>query len=137
MEKSLIILKPDCMEQNLAGTVLQRFAQEGFQITGCKMIALTESLLKEHYAHLADLPFFPRIKEFMASRPVLVLVLQGEDAISKIRALLGPTDPAAAPNGTLRGDFGTDKMKNIAHASDSPEAACAEIERFFKEDELF
>lgn len=137
MEKSLIILKPDCMEKNLAGTVLERFAKEGFRIVGCKMLTLTDALLHEHYAHIADLPFFPDIQSFMASRPVITLVLQGDNVIARVREILGPTDSAAAPAGTIRGDFGTDKMRNIAHASDSPEAAAAEVARFFDSAEIF
>ena len=137
MEKTLIILKPDCMRKNLAGEVLDRFQKAGFTLAACKMMQLEEPLLKEHYAHLADKPFFPEIQAFMASTPVIVLILQGEGVIAKVRELLGPTDSTAAPRGTLRGDYGTDKMLNIAHASDAPETAQAEIKRFFKDDEIF
>lgn len=137
MEKSLIILKPDCMEKNLAGAVLERFGKEGFSIVACKMITLSDALLKEHYAHLADMPFFPDIAGFMSSRPVIVVTLQGENVIARVRELLGPTDSTQAAAGTIRGDFGTDKMHNIAHASDGPEAATAEIARFFADSEIF
>lgn len=137
MEKSLIILKPDCMEKNLVGTVLERFAKEGFQIVACKMLRLTDAVLQEHYSHLADLPFFPEIKAFMSSRPVIAVVLQGDNVIVSVRDILGPTDSTAAPAGTIRGDFGTDKMRNIAHASDSPEAATTEVARFFENAEVF
>ena len=96
------------------------------------MIQLDQQLLLEHYSHVADLPFFPEIAEFMSSRPVLALVLEGEDVIKGIRDLLGPTDSTTAPPGTIRGDLGTDRMKNVAHASDSPESALVEINRFFE-----
>jgi nucleoside-diphosphate kinase len=100
------------------------------------MIQLDQQLLLEHYAHVADLPFFPEIAEFMSSRPVLALVLEGEDVIKGIRDLLGPTDSTTAPPGTIRGDLGTDRMKNVAHASDSPESALIEINRFFEADQI-
>lgn len=137
MEKSFIILKPDCISKNLAGEVLNRFAKEGFQIKACKMTALDNVILKQHYAHVADKPFFPEIAEFMTSTPVIMLILEGNNAIQRIRDLLGPTDPALAPVNTIRKDLGTDKMRNIAHASDSIEAAKKEIAMFFETDEIF
>lgn len=125
------------MERNLVGTVLSRFAASGFQIIGCKMMQLTHDMLTVHYAHLADKPFFPEIEKFMSSRPVMVIILQAPNAVLKMRDLLGPTDSTIAPKGTIRGDLGTNKMLNIAHASDSPQAATEEIERFFKPEEVF
>lgn len=136
MEQTLIILKPDCLAKGLAGEVLARFERAGFAIVACKMMALTSALLRDHYAHIADKPFFPEIEKFMSSRPVIVVVLRGNNAINRVRTLLGPTDSNQAPAGTLRGDFGTDKMLNIAHASDSQDAAAAEIARFFKVGEV-
>lgn len=137
MERSLIILKPDCMEKNLAGEVIKRFNDANLKIVACKMIQLNDALLSDHYSHLAHLPFFPEIVEFMSSCPVIVMVLEGENAIGNIRNLLGPTDSKAAAKGTIRGDLGTDKMRNICHASDSTEAATAEIKRFFTGNEVF
>ncbi|HCR37181.1 MAG TPA: nucleoside-diphosphate kinase [Opitutae bacterium] len=137
MEKTLIILKPDCMQANVAGAVLDRFFKEGFEMIACKMMRLSSELLKEHYAHHADKPYFPEIEKFMSSRSVLVLILRGDSIIERVRDLLGPTDSAQAPKGTIRGDYGTGKMENIAHASDSPESAEAEIKRFFKSDEIY
>ena len=137
VENTLIILKPDCLNKHLAGAVIQRFEQAGFEITAGKMMALTDALLHEHYAHVAKLPFFPEIARFMSSRPVIVLILRGERAIERVRELLGPTDPAKAAPGTIRRDIGTDKMLNVCHASDSPAAAEAEIRRFFRPDEIF
>lgn len=136
MEKSLILLKPDCMESKKAGEVIARFENAGFEICAAKLMQLDGPLLKEHYSHLLDKPFFPEIEAFMSSRPVLALVLQGDDAIARIRDLLGPTDSTKAAPGTVRGDLGKNVMHNIAHASDSPEAAKAEIARFFKEAEV-
>ena len=135
-ERSLILLKPDCLNGHHAGEVISRFEKAGFEIRAAKLIALTDDLLKEHYAHIADRPFFPEIVEFMSARPVLALVLEGENAVTAIRDLLGPTDSTVAPAGTIRGDMGTTSMENICHASDSPENAAIEIERFFNAGEV-
>jgi nucleoside-diphosphate kinase len=137
MEKTLVILKPDAMERRLYGTVLLRFEKEGFDILGAKLMNLTPALLREHYAHVADKPFHPEIEAFMSSRPVLVVALAGENIISRVRELLGPTNSKVAPKGTIRGDFGTEMMRNVCHASDSPAAAEAEISRFFRSGEVF
>lgn len=136
-ETTLILLKPDCVEKRLNGEVLKRFEAEGFSIRGCKMIQLTDELLKEHYAHIADRPFFPDVAGFMKSKPVIAIALSGENVIAHVRDLLGPTDSKAAPKGTIRGDYGADKMTNVVHASDSPEAAAVELKRFFRDGEIF
>lgn len=136
MEKTLIILKPDAMEKRLVGEVLGRFERAGFDIVACKMTRLSAALLREHYAHVADRPFYPNLEAFMSSRPVIIAVLQGPGVIAKVRELLGPTNSMNAPAGTIRGDLGTDSTVNVVHASDSPESAAAEIRRFFKPDEL-
>jgi nucleoside-diphosphate kinase len=137
MEKTLIIFKPDCMEKRHVGNVLDRFERAGFSIVGCKMTRLSPKILREHYAHVADLPFYPQIEKFMSSHPVIVMALQGHSVVSKVRDLLGPTDSRKAPKGTIRGDFGTEMMKNVVHASDSVENAMAEIARFFAPGEIF
>ena len=131
MQKSLILLKPDCLDKKLVGEVISRFEAEGYSIYASKMIQLDNSLLQKHYSHVAHLPFFPEIASFMSSRPVMALILEGNDVISGVRDLLGPTDSTTAPAGTIRGDLGTDRMKNVVHASDSEESAAAEIQRFF------
>tara|TARA_B100000959_G_scaffold277572_1_gene334407 strand:+ start:163 stop:591 length:429 start_codon:yes stop_codon:yes gene_type:complete len=137
IERSLILLKPDCLIGQHAGEVIGRFERAGFEIRAAKLIALTDDLLKEHYAHIADRPFFPGIVKFMSSRPVLALVLEGENAVTVIRDLLGPTDSTQAPTGSIRGDMGTTSMENICHASDSVENAAIEIERFFDANEVY
>ncbi len=137
MEKTLVIFKPDCMRSNLVGAVMERFNKAHLHVIGCKMVQLDKILLRKHYAHHADKPYFPEIEAFMGSHPVIVMVLKGQDAIQRVRDLLGPTDSKAAPKGTLRGDFGADRMNNVCHASDSPESAAEEIERFFSQDEIF
>lgn len=130
-ETTLILVKPDAVAQGLTGEVLQRLEKNGFKILNCRMLRLTPALLQEHYAHLASLPFFPEIETFMASGPVVAVALSGENAITRVRELLGPTDSTKAPKGTIRGDLGNDKMHNVLHASDSAEAAQAELKRFF------
>ena len=136
MQQTLILLKPDCLEKKVAGQVIGRFEDKGYEIKASKMLLLDDDLLREHYAHVAELPFFPEIASFMSSRPVLALILEGEKVIQGVRDLLGPTDSNAAPAGTIRGDLGTDKMKNVVHASDGENSAAAEIERFFKFGEI-
>jgi nucleoside-diphosphate kinase len=132
MEKTLVILKPDCMKARRAGKVISRFEKEGFTIVDCKLEKLSATVLEEHYAHIRQLAHvFPMLVEFMSSRPVLVLILEGENVIRRVRELLGPTDPVEAPEGTIRGDFGVDKTENVVHASDGPETAEEEIRRFF------
>lgn len=137
METTLILLKPDCVSKGNCGEVIKRFEAAGFVIRGAKMLQLSSELLKEHYAHIADKPFFPEVEEFMASTPVIALAIAGDDVIAKVRTLLGPTDSAAADKGTIRGDMGVDKMVNVVHASDSPENAAIELKRFFAEGEVF
>jgi nucleoside-diphosphate kinase len=136
MEKSLIILKPDAFEKRKVGATLTRFEEAGFNVVAARMMQLDSALLQEHYAHIADKPFFPEIEAFMSSRPVLVIVLEGNAVIERVRNLVGPTNSLAAPAGTIRGDWGTDMMSNIVHASDGPETAAAEIKRFFAAGEV-
>jgi nucleoside-diphosphate kinase len=137
MQKTFVIFKPDCMAQRHVGNVLNRFESAGFTVIGCKMIQLTPQVLREHYAHVADKPFYPEIEAFMSSRPVIVMALAGDNIVAKVRDLLGPTDSRKAAKGTIRGDFGTEMMKNVVHASDSDENAKIELARFFKPAELF
>jgi nucleoside-diphosphate kinase len=136
-QRTLIILKPDAMEQKLAGVVLSRFEREGFAIVGAKVLRLDGEILRQHYAHLVDKPFFGNIVGYMTEAPVLVVVLEGDDAISRAREMVGPTDSSIAPKGTIRGDFGKDKSRNVIHASEDEIAADAEISRFFEDGELF
>lgn len=137
MQKTFVIFKPDAMDKRIVGTVLSRFEAAGFDVIGCKMGRLSPALLREHYAHVADKPFYPEIEAFMSSRPVIMMALQGENIVQRVRDLLGPTDSRKAAKGTIRGDFGTEMMKNVVHASDSVDNAKAELARFFKADELY
>ena len=141
MERTLILLKPDTVQKNICCKVIARFEDAGFRIVGCKMMELSSEVLREHYAHIADKPFYPSVEEFMQSTPVIAMVLEGKDVINRVREMLGVTDSAQAAPGTIRAEWGNkdsqnSKMKNIAHASDSKEAAEAEVKRFFKAEEL-
>lgn len=137
MERTLVFFKPSAIERALVGEVLTRFERKGLHIVGLKMMQLTEEILHEHYAHLVDKPFFPRIKEGLLLTPVILCCLEGRGAIDAVRMLAGKTDGAEAKPGTIRGDFCLSKQKNIVHTSDCKESAEAEIKRFFKPEELF
>lgn len=137
IQRTLILLKPDAVQKRICGSVLSRFEEAGLTIRGCKMIRLSPDILREHYAHIADKPFYPEVETFMSSLPVIALVLEGEDSVAAIRDMLGVTDSRKAAPGTIRSEFGVDMMVNVAHASDSPESAEAEVKRFFREEELF
>jgi len=137
IQKTLIILKPDCVKKNLIGEVLDRFQKKSLSVVGAKMIFLTDAIIEKHYAHMLDSIYYPGLKEFMQSGPVLVVVLQGEDCIKVARAMLGSTDSTKAEKGTIRGDYGTSTTVNVVHASDSPESAEKEIYLFFTPAEIF
>ena len=136
MERTLIIIKPDAVQRGLVGTVLVRFESRGFSIAGMKMAALSPELLKEHYAHIADKPFFPAIAAFMSSSPVIVAVVEGKDAVQVTRDMCGPTNARKSAPGTIRGDYSLSMQCNVIHASDSLETAQKEVARFFKPEEL-
>jgi len=137
MEQTLIIFKPSALGRALVGKVLSRFEQKGLIIAGMKMMNLSEDLLRKHYAHLIDKPFFPSIVASMTASPVIVACLKGVDAINVVRSMTGATNGRQAAPGTIRGDFAMSNQENIIHASSSPEDAQAEIKRFFRDDEIF
>ncbi len=137
MQQTLIILKPSAIQRAFAGKVIDRFQQKGLRIAGLKMMKMTEELCREHYAHLVDRPFFPEIVASMTACPVVVMVLEGTDAISVVRLMTGATNGREAAPGTIRGDFSMSNQENIIHASSSPEDAEAEVKRFFKPEEIF
>ena len=137
MEQTFIILKPSTISRSLVGDVLTRFQRKGLRIAGIKMMQLNEPILREHYAHLVDRPFFPSLLRSMMATPVIVAVLAGKDAVAVVRAMTGATNSRVAAPGTIRGDFGMSGQENIIHASDSDENAAIEIKRFFKDEEIF
>ena len=136
-ERVLLIVKPDAMQRGLMGEIMSRFERKGFKIIGTKMERMGDVLLDEHYAHIADKPFFQGIKDFMMSAPVLLIAVSGVNGVQAARLITGPTDGSAADAGTIRGDFSLSIQSNLVHASDSVEAGQTEVARFFKEEELF
>ena len=129
-ETTCVLIKPDAMRARHVGAIIDRLERADLTITGCRLFTLDQKTLAEHYAHIVDKPFYPEVEEFMHSAPVLGLAITGDDAVAKVRALAGATNPEKADAGTIRKDFGTDVMVNAVHASDSPEAAQAELARF-------
>jgi len=137
IEKTLVLIKPDAIGRALVGRIISRFEEKGLAIVGMKMIMPDENVLKGHYAHLCNEPFFPKIMAFMTSAPIIALCFSGFNAVEVTRSLCGVTNARNALPGTIRGDLGMSIRKNLVHASDSPQAALDEIGRFFSEEEIF
>jgi len=137
MERTLILIKPDAISRGLAGNIVSRFEQKGLKIVGIKFIKLSDSLLNEHYSHLADKPFFGGTKRFMQSTPVIAMCLEGLDCVDTVRRICGITKAREASPGTIRGDLAMSIQANLVHASDSVETAQSEVKRFFADSELF
>jgi len=137
LEKTLVILKPSAVQRELIGEVIRRFERKGLILAGLKMVWLSDEILSEHYAHLKDKPYFQAVKDSMKICPVVVCCWKGNDAVKVVRLLTGVTNSREALPGTIRGDFSVSMRENILHASDSPETAIEELQRFFKDDELF
>lgn len=137
MEQTLVILKPSAIGRRLIGKIIERIENRGLIICGLKMMQLNEEILRDHYAHLVDKPFFPSILKSMTATPVIVMCLKGVDAVEVFRTMTGVTNGRKAAPGTLRGDFCMSGQENIIHASDSVENALIEIKRFFKPEEIF
>lgn len=137
MERTLVLIKPDALQRGLIGDIITRLERKGLKLIGMKMMNLDEATLDDHYRHLLDRPFFPRIKQFMRSAPVLALCWEGLECVETVRTLCGTTNSRKAAPGTVRGDLGMSVQCNLVHASDSPQTAQEEITRFFRPDELF
>lgn len=138
-ERTLSILKPDAVRKNVTGAVNQRFEAAGLKIIAQKMVKMSRPQAEEFYAEHKERPFFGELVDFMTSGPVVLQILEGENAITKNRELLGATNPDNAEPGTIRHDFARpveDLSENIAHGSDSPESAARETSFFFSEDEI-
>lgn len=131
MERTYIMLKPDCIRRGLVGEVISRIERKGYRIADAKMMMLDEPILREHYAHIVDKPFFPETVTYMTSGPVLAMIIEGENAVKGMRTLMGATKFEDALAGTIRGDFASSTTYNIIHGSDSLENAEIEIKRFF------
>ncbi|MGL5830882.1 MAG: nucleoside-diphosphate kinase [Candidatus Altimarinota bacterium] len=136
-EKTLVLIKPDAIQRGLTGEVLHRFERKGLKIVGMKMMSLDEAILREHYAHIADKPFFPGVSAFMSSTPVIVICLEGLEVVAAVRKIVGITKAREAEAGSIRGDFAMSVACNVVHASDTVENAMAEVKRFFKDDDIY
>jgi len=137
MERSLVLIKPDAMQRELAGTIITRLEKQGLKLVALKMLHLDKALARRHYAIHKDKPFFNSLVDYISSTPIVAAVFEGEGAIVVIRKIMGETDPAKAKAETIRGDFGLDIERNTIHGSDSVETAEEEIKLFFSEDEIF
>lgn len=137
MERTLVLLKPSTVQRALIGEIVSRFEKKGLRIAGMKMMQLDEAILSDHYSHLVGKPFFPLLVASMMKTPVVAMCLEGVDAIAVVRYITGYTNGRKADPGTIRGDYCMSNQQNIVHASDSPEAAEAELKRFFKPEEIY
>ncbi len=136
MQRTLVLLKPDCVQRRLMGTVISRFEDKGLNIIGMKMIRVTPELSQKHYAEHVDKPFYPSLESFITSAPVVAMAIEGLEAISVVREMLGATSGLKAAAGTIRGDFSSSRQMNLVHASDSPESAARELELYFQSSEF-
>ena len=130
-EETLVIVKPDAVHRGLIGEVIGRIERKGLRITEMRMMRIDPDLAGRHYDEHRDKPFFGELVEFITGGEVVVARVVGEQAVSVVRTLMGPTDPASAPPGTIRGDFGVVITENLVHGSDSPESAKRELDLFF------
>ncbi len=133
MQRTLSIVKPDGVGKQIIGKVISMFEEKGIKVIGMRMLSLTREKAKGFYRVHKDRPFFDSLTDFMSSGPVVVMVLEGEDVINRVRGIMGATDPKKADKGTIRNMFASDIEKNIVHGSDSPENAATEISYFFSE----
>ncbi len=136
MERSLILLKPDCVQRRLMGQIIGRFEEKGMNIVAMKMLQVTPELARQHYAEHVSKPFYPGLEAFITGAPVVALIIQGLEAIRVVREMLGATNGLKAASGTIRGDFSSSRQMNLVHASDGPEAAAREIELYFSATEI-
>ena len=136
MERTLVLLKPDCVQRRLMGTVISRFEQKGFNIVAMKMLHMTPDLAKQHYAEHIEKPFYPGLEAFITGAPVVAMMVEGLECIRVVREMLGATSGLKAAAGTIRGDFSSSRQMNLVHASDGPAAAQREIELYFSAREI-
>lgn len=136
MEKSLVLVKPDAVERNLSGAIISRFESQGLKVLALKMLQMDKALAERHYDVHKDKPFFTGLVKYITSGPVVAVAFEGENAVERIRKIMGATDPAKAGEGTIRKDFGLDLERNSTHGSDSVENAEKEISLFFSREEI-
>ena len=136
MERTLILLKPDCVQRRLAGRILARFEDKGLNIVAMKLMRITPELAKKHYAEHVSKGWYPTLEQFITGGPVVAAIVEGLEVIRVVREMLGATSGLKAAPGTIRGDFSSSRQMNLVHASDGPEAAAREIELYFKPEEI-
>ena len=136
MERTLVLLKPDCVHRRLIGEILRRFEQKGLQLIGLKLVHADRALAEKHYAVHKGKPFYEPLLKFLTSGPTVAVVLEGREAVAVVRGLMGPTDGTKAAPATIRGDFALSIQNNLIHGSDSVANAKTEIELWFKPSEL-
>jgi nucleoside-diphosphate kinase len=135
-ERTLVLCKPDAVQRGFVGHIISRFESKGFKIAGMKMLHIDEALAARHYQEHVEKPFYPTLREFITSSPVIALAIEGDNAVDVVRGLMGTTNPQKAAAGTIRGDLGINFTKNLVHGSDSAASAEREISLFFDESEL-
>ncbi|TWU48833.1 Nucleoside diphosphate kinase [Rubripirellula tenax] len=133
MQRTLVLLKPDCVQRGLMGKIISRFEEKGLSVVAMKMLQVTPEMSREHYAEHVAKPFYPSLEEFITSAPVVAMAIDGLDVISVVREMLGATNGLKAASGTIRGDFSSSRQMNLVHASDSPESAARELKIYFGE----
>jgi nucleoside-diphosphate kinase len=136
LERTLVIIKPDAVQRGLIGEIVNRFERRGLRIVGMKLMQIDEALAQRHYAIHEGKPFYKPLIQYITSSPVVVMVLEANDAINIVRRTMGATKPAEADMGTIRADFGLEIGRNLVHGSDGPETAAFEVPLFFSEGEL-
>ena len=135
-ERTLVLLKPDAVQRGLAGRIIARLEDRGLKIVGLKLMQMDLGTAQRHYAEHVEKPFFAGLSEFMMSRPIVAMAVEGKNAVEMVRATVGATDPQKAAPGTIRGDLAQDIGRNLIHGSDSPEAAARELAIFFSGHEM-
>lgn len=136
MERTLVLLKPDCVQRRLMGKIISRFEDKGLNIVAAKLMRVTPELSKKHYAEHVAKPFYPGLEAFITGAPVMAMVVEGLEVIRVVREILGATSGLKAAAGTIRGDYSSSRQMNLVHASDGPEAAAREIALYFKDSEI-
>jgi nucleoside-diphosphate kinase len=136
MQKTLILLKPDCIERRLIGEIIGRLERKGLNVIAMKMLRVTPAMSKQHYAEHVSKPFYPNLEEFITSSPIVAMAVEGLEVIRVVREMLGATNGLKAAPGTIRGDFSSSRQMNLVHASDSEESAIRELALYFQPNEI-
>ncbi len=136
MQKTLVLLKPDCVERRLIGEIIGRLERKGLNVIAMKMLRVTPELSKQHYAEHVTKPFYPNLEEFITSSPIVAMAVEGLEVIRVVREMLGATNGLKAAPGTIRGDFSSSRQMNLVHASDSEESAVRELALYFQPNEI-